>query len=58
MQTLKKGFKITRYHHYPGIAGPFNPKKGGVKVNLLRWVIFTLIKLNNKIEVWRGYVAV
>ena len=43
--------KINYYNHYPGILGPFDTKNGeGNKNNLLRWIILTLIKLNNKIE--------
>ena len=42
--------KVSRYPHYPGIAGPIDYKKGGVKKNILRNVIFILIKLNNYIE--------
>ena len=38
------------YHHYPGIIGPMDMKNGGNKLNLLRWIIEILIKLNNKIE--------
>jgi len=38
------------YHHFPGIIGPMDMKNGGNKLNLLRWIIEILIKLNNKIE--------
>ena len=43
--------RITGYPEYPGIAGKFNTKEGGgVERNLLRHIIFQLIRLNNYLE--------
>ena len=51
IKELKKMANID-YHHFPGIMGPMG-KKSGNKMNLLRWIISVLIKLNNKIEKWK-----